>query len=302
MRDPGEGSSEGTIRKPEDLSCASVPSPSSRAATRTRGLVTPKLHRVFRLGLFAAVTALGAAPLFACGDDARTPDSPSLSLGDEPSEGDDDRVERAPVVDGGFVAADGIIRQDRFIMNVVSFTPGPCAGFGASEMPDIVKGPPVGRGAQKGSFDVVSLGVGGEIVVSFEPNAIVDGPGPDFIVFENAFYAGGNATQPHADPGEVSVSEDGVTWKTYACAEGATAPFGACAGWHPVHSAPNNEISPIDPANAGGEAYDLAELGITSARFVRIRDRSASSCEGQPKPNNSGFDLDAIAVVNALTP
>ena len=54
-------------------------------------------------------------------------------------------------------------------------------------MPDIVLGPPVGGGALAGSLDVVSLGFSGEIVLCFEPNAIVDGPGADFIVFENAF-------------------------------------------------------------------------------------------------------------------
>ena len=39
-----------------------------------------------------------------------------------------------PKTDGGFVGPDGsVIREDRFVSNVVSFTPGACAGFGASE-------------------------------------------------------------------------------------------------------------------------------------------------------------------------
>lgn len=202
----------------------------------------------------------------------------------------------------GAVADAGALSADRFATKVVSFTPGPCAGFGADEMPGVVLGPPVGAGGMQGSLDVVSLGIGGEIVVSFEPNAIVDGPGPDFIVFENAFYAGGNPDQPAADPGEVSVSEDGSTWKTYPCPAQATAPYGECAGWHPVFSAPGNGISPVDPSAAGGEAYDLAELGVKTARFVRIRDRSSATCEGQPKPNNLGFDLDAVSIVNAQSP
>ncbi len=265
-----------------------------------------KCIRVSRLVLLVkAALGCGALLLVACGDDAggATSSTPPISLGDAGFVDDEGTDASKPLVDGGFLAPDGdVIRADRFITKVVSFTPGECAGFGANEMPDIVLGPPVGTGSLKGSFDVVTLGLGGEIVVSFEPNAIVDGPGPDFIVFENAFYAGGSSTQPAADPGEVSVSEDGVTWKTYECTPGSAAPYGKCAGWHPVYSAPGNGISPIDPATAGGEAYDLAELGITMARFVRIKDKSTGTCEGQQKPNNLGFDLDAIAIVNAETP
>jgi hypothetical protein len=261
--------------------------------------------RVSRVLVAVPAAFAVAAMLAACGDDADQGSSgaPPISLGDagfvDAAEPDANKT----LVDGGYVAPDGdIIRSDRFITTVVSFTPGPCAGFGATEMPGIVVGPPVGAGEHKGGFDVVTLGVGGEIVVSFEPNAIVDGPGPDFIVFENAFYAGGDPTKPSADLGEVSVSEDGTTWSTYECTPGASAPYGKCAGWHPVYSAPGNGISPIDPATAGGEAYDLAELGLARARFVRIRDRSSTTCEGQPRPNNLGFDLDAVSVVNAETP
>jgi hypothetical protein len=213
-----------------------------------------------------------------------------------------------PRVDGGFIGPDGsFLREDRFAMEVVTFTPGECAGFGIPDMPGVVTGPPVGAGELAGSFDVVSLGLGGEIVLSVAPNAIVDGPGADFIVFENAFFAQGNPNQPAADPGEVSVSEDGVTWKTFACSPpDAGSPgtdYGQCAGWHPVYSAPDNGIHPFDVAKAGGEAYDLSAVGLAKAKFVRIKDRSTSSCAGiDPKPNNAGFDLDAIAVVNAENP
>lgn len=265
----------------------------------------PTSIRVFRLVLLVNAAAGGGALLLACGDDTASPSAgpPPISLGDA-GDGDLDTPDASkPLVDGGYVGPSGeVIRADRFVTTLVSFTPGECAGFGASAMPDIIYGPPVGRGLVKGSFDVVSLGIGGEIVVSFEPNAIVDGPGPDFIVFENAFYAAGQPSQPAADPGEVSVSEDGVTWKTYECTPGAQAPYGKCAGWNPVLSAPGNGISPVDPESAGGEAYDLAELGMEKARFVRIRDKSTATCEGQPKPNNLGFDLDAIAIVHAESP
>jgi hypothetical protein len=151
--------------------------------------------------------------------------------------------------------------------------------------------------------DVVSLGYKGEIVVGFDPNAIIDQPGPDFIVFENAFYAGGDPAKPAADLGEVSVSDDGTTWSTFPCAPAASAPFGACAGWHPVYSAPGSGISPVDPATAGGDVYDLADVGLTHARYIRIRDMGSVACpEAGAKPTNVGFDLDAIAIVHAAMP
>jgi hypothetical protein len=213
----------------------------------------------------------------------------------------------AMLVDGAYILADGApVPASRFVTKVVSFTPGDCAGFGIPSMPGIVMGPPVGGGAQTGSTDVVSLGNGGTIVVSFEPNAIVDGPGVDLIVFENPFdYGNGHI---YGEPGEVSVSDDGITWKTFPCAAtNATCETSMgcpqCGGWHVVYSTPENGISPLDPAVAGGDPYDLADLGVTHARYVRVVDKSAEACA--PPPNGAttnGFDLDAMAIVNAALP
>jgi hypothetical protein len=233
-----------------------------------------------------------AAPPISLGDsgflDAPEPDGASKML-----------------VDGGFAGPDGsVVREDRFASSVVKFTPGDCAGFGLPAMPGVVLGPPVGAGSFSGGLDVVTLGSKGEIVLAFGTNGIVDGPGADFIVFENAFWAGGDPSQPAADLGEVSVSDDGMTWKTFPCTAGAGPTFGSCAGWRPVYSAPGNGISPVDPKTAGGDPFDLADLGITSANFVRIRDLGTADCPTNPanKPTNLGFDLDAIAIVNAKNP
>ncbi len=205
---------------------------------------------------------------------------------------------------GGYLECDGgSIALDRFITQVVSFEAGACSGFGQAAMPTIIEGPPAGGGASQGTTDVLSLGSGGSIVVAFTPNAIVDGPGADFIVFENAFEVAGNPNNLYAEPGEVSVSADGVTWATFPCT--ATAPpFGACAGWHPVFSNPNDCISPVDPSVAGGDAYDLHDLGVTSAKYVRIVDKTNEACSSDPKQDltTNGFDLDAIAIVNAQIP
>jgi len=190
---------------------------------------------------------------------------------------------------------------ERFVTSVVSFHPGPCAGFGASLLPGIVTGAPVGAGSRSGGLDVLSLGTGGEIVVAFEPFAIIDGPGPDFVVFENAFWVGGNSERPAADLGEVSVSDDGVTWRPFSCNTQASASYGTCAGWRPVFSAPTNAISPFNTEQAGGDAFDLADLGITRARFVKIRDLASVACPESAKGSfvTAGFDLDAIALVHA---
>jgi hypothetical protein len=196
----------------------------------------------------------------------------------------------------------------RFITEVLSFTLGTCAGWNASDVLATVAGPPVGGGAQSGSLDVVSLGGGGSIVVGFGANAIVDGPGVDFIVFENAFdYGDGDR---YVEPGEVSVSDDGVTWTAFPCSDTTQAePDGGwlatrCAGMNLVFSTPSNGISPFDVAHAGGDAYDLAEIGVTHARYVRIRNVvSSETCpEAGAKPDKNGFDLDAIAIINAALP
>src|SRR4051812_37552150 len=93
--------------------------------------------------------------------------------------------------------------------SVESFEPGAGAGYNQQKLPNIVLGPPGGVVKSGGSLDVVSLGLGGAIVLGFGDQAISDGPGPDLVVFENPFWPGGDPTQVYAELGEVSVSEDG---------------------------------------------------------------------------------------------
>ena len=189
--------------------------------------------------------------------------------------------------------AGGACDPPHFATRVVSACIGPDGGFGVDDYPGNVLGPPKGAGAGAGSTDVLGLGEGGSIVLAFDGGGIVDGPGPDFIVFENPFFVGGDPNDVYANPGTVAVSEDGEAWTSFPCT--ATAyPWGSCAGWHPVYAnASDNSIDPLDPATAGGDAFDLADIGVAHARFVRITDR----------PDLPGdFDLDAIAVVNAGCP
>jgi hypothetical protein len=208
--------------------------------------------------------------------------------------------------EGGFVVPEaGVIPRDRFITRVVSTKVGPCGGFSGRPMPEVVEGPPVGGGPYMGSTDVFSLGNGGEIVVAFGENEIVDGPGIDFIVFENPFDREGTTTVVDAEPAEVSVSEDGVNWTSFPCDDTTSQPpYQQCAGVHPVLSSPTNDISPIDPKTAGGDPYDLQSIGVKKAKYVRIVDKILETCPANAGPafDKDGFDLDAISIVNASLP
>jgi hypothetical protein len=288
-------------RKPEDLSCIFAP---QRRASHAAGAncVRPSSIFVFAALVCAAVPLACSSSDPASGADA----GPGISLGGDGGYIDAPAFDGSKiVVDGGFAGPDGsVMRADRFVTKVVSFTPGDCAGFGLPAMPGVVLGPPVGAGSSAGSLDVVSLGYKGELVVSVEPNAIVDGPGVDFVVFENAFFASGDPNRPTAELAEISVSDDGIAWQTFPCTPGPGPTYGTCAGWRPVYSAPGNGISPVDPATSGGDLFDLNDVGLTTARFVRIRDLGTVACPTDPgqKATTVGFDLDAIAVVHAKVP
>lgn len=180
-----------------------------------------------------------------------------------------------------------------FAVTVVGFEPGEQAGFGQDRLPDVVLGPPRGGGDAVQSTDVVSLGVGGTIVVELGVD-VVDGPGIDLVVFENAFRVGGTGPL-FVEPGHVAFSEDGSTFVEVPCAPEAEG-FAGCAGLAAVHAnADENEIDPLDPIVAGGDPFDLADIGLARARFVRIRDSGIDRGFGAP---SGGFDLDAIGVIS----
>ena len=184
----------------------------------------------------------------------------------------------------------------RFATSVESFTAGPGPTFGQANLPQVVLGPPKGAKPPGGSFDVVTLGNGGTITLGFAPSSIVDGPGPDFIVFENAFYIDGDPNNPYAELASVEVSDDGENFQAFPCTASA-APYDSCAGIQPVYANPDeNTIDPTDPAVAGGDAFDLADLGVAQARYVRITDRVDLTGA------NGLFDLDAVSIVNADCP
>jgi hypothetical protein len=198
-------------------------------------------------------------------------------------------------VDGGTDGGDGLprdtcghVRPNAFANKVISFKPGEHAGFGQDRYPCIVLGGPEGGGDMAGSLDVLSLGSGGEIVLSFEDVELVDGPGPDLLVFENSFSG-------YVETASVAVSIDGTEWHEWTCTPEKESGYPGCAGVASVRASSVNGIDATDPAKAGGDAFDLADLGLFSARFVRIRDTGTNPAEGI----SGGFDLDAIAAVHS---
>lgn len=167
---------------------------------------------------------------------------------------------------------------DPFIQTVVSFSPGTGAGFGEDQLPGIVMGPPHGAGPNGGSLDVLSLGENGSIVLAFN-GLIIDSPGPDLRIFENPF--------PNwLELGIVSASADGENWVSWPC---DTDTLIGCAGIQPVLSHPDNCIDAQGPGS-GGDAFDLSDIGLASALYIKIQDAGTSG--------PGGFDLDSVAIIH----
>jgi hypothetical protein len=212
---------------------------------------------------------------------------------------------------------------DPYADEVVSYTQGTNGGFNANLLPAVVLGPPAGLGLWVGSLDVVSLGREGSIVLGFADNVIVDGPGADFTVFENAFMlieGDGYSAPPFAEPGRVKVSQNGTDWVEFPCTlTGAAGPYWpGCAGVYPAFSnlglTPNPHPSipsttPIEalidqdsfsfqpPPGSGGDLFDLADIGLAWVRYVKIETttfEARSATLGQ-----SGPDIDAVVAIHS---
>lgn len=189
-----------------------------------------------------------------------------------------------------------IIASDPWADAVVSFTPGPGTGLGQNFFPNNVLGPPdpdptlTTSNSSNKPQEILSLGTGGEIILNFTDNYIVDGSGVDFTVFENPFYIAGDTTQPFIEAAFVAVSMDGRNWVEFPW---DTTTFAGFAGVTPTKDNQN----PTDPRVSGGDAFDLKEVGLPFAKFVKLTDLGNLKKEG---PFNGDFDLDAVVAVNSM--
>ena len=86
----------------------------------------------------------------------------------------------------------------------------------------------------------------------------------------------------------------GETWHVFPCDPEKSDGFDTgCAGWRPRQEFDTCALVPIEPEVVGGDPFDLADLGLTGVKYVRIRD--VSGVGGAP---SAGFDLDAVGAVH----
>ena len=205
--------------------------------------------------------------------------------------------------------------ESPFAAEVVAFDPG-IGGIPGYDFPEAALGEPT-RTTGGSLFpaavtpfqpaflasEVVSLGVGGSIVLAFDHQVLDDPANPhgiDLLVFGNAFLSdlappAGVAGGLYAEGGRIEVSQDGVVWFDVdgVEADGAMPTI----GW--LDAGPYAEVGgrlptdftrPVDPArgplemaglghfeviemydgSGGGAGIDLATLGLDWIRFVRL--------------------------------
>ena len=150
--------------------------------------------------------------------------------------------------------------QGHYATQVVSYVQG--SGGGLFD-PTLALGGPQGGGLGLGSLDVVTLGEQGSLTLGFDVE-IVDGPGADLIVSENAFAIGGT-DQIFAEWMHVEVSSDGVSFARFPSSyTGAGSEMGSgrglAGGLPTLANVATGGVPPTDPALAGGEAFDLEGL------------------------------------------
>ena len=203
--------------------------------------------------------------------------------------------------------------------SIANYSPGPGvtagSGFGIPGLLLCVPG---------GSLHVVTLGVQGSVTASFD-FPITDGPGTDFVAWENGFVSGGVV---FGELGFVEVSTNGVDFARFPNQYfGPPGPIGAFGGL-PAGSVKNiaglglRVVPPTvdgyaNPALAGGDPFDLQDLAadplvvagtvvLSAINYVRIVDilgdgttlDSLGAPIYDPTGGTASSDWDAIAVVN----
>jgi len=190
-------------------------------------------------------------------------------------------------------------------VEVVQVELGEDGGFGAGNLPGVVLGPSNGAGDGTQGTDVLSLGVGGSITLSFgSEGCVVDRGGDDLVVMENVFFVGGDPANRFIETGRVALSRDGVNFVEFptsvndALNPGDSNRYPGFAGREAVYPG-------TDPNETGGDRFDLANLpppGLNWARYIRITDTAGDPQDPGdlvgPGYGKSGFDLDAVAALH----
>ncbi|MBD3166153.1 T9SS type A sorting domain-containing protein [bacterium] len=179
-------------------------------------------------------------------------------------------------------------QSDPWPDEVIEVSYGAGAGFGQNEFPSNILGPPDPDATpsvpSSSPSELLTLGMDGWIVLRFD-GGIQDLPGPDFTVFENPFQYG-DPPSVFRETGIVAVSSDGEAWFEFPY---NIESLDGLAGVTPT----DGSADPLDPSVSGGDSFDLAAVGLSTARYVRITD------SGDQVPDNGpSFDLDAVACLN----
>ncbi len=167
------------------------------------------------------------------------------------------------------------------------------------QTPDKALGPAVGN-----SFDIVSLGRGGEITLQFDI-PIRDGLGADFAVFENS------VTDTFLELAYVEVSSNGTDFFRFDTDSLTASSVGGFGSVDPTNidgfagKYRQGVGTPFDLNDLAGISADLDVNAISHVRLIDIvGDGSQTDSSGDtvydpfPTVGSAGFDLDAIGVIN----
>ena len=175
-----------------------------------------------------------------------------------------------------------------------------------------------------------SLGKNGDITFGFDVT-ITNGPGKDFIVFENPFFINSQPGKIFAELMYVEVSTDGINFAKFPSISNTPGPGSIypnnvtnLAGVWPVYAnvgEDGNDMEP-DPFNsneAGGDAFDLDDLvnhplvqsgdiDLQNINYIKLIDilgdgsnlDSRGSPIYDPTDMDNGAEVDAISVINYI--
>lgn len=145
--------------------------------------------------------------------------------------------------------------------------------------------------------EIEAIGIGGEIIVGFKGKVVVNKPGPDFVIFENAFV------NPvtfgiFAEPAIISVSKDGKNYFEFPFDKNS---LEGLAGLNPTYG----DKDPFNYEISGGDAFDLDLVGLDYIKYIKIKDTTMiikgltnSHKYWSPEFLLTGFDLDAVVGIN----
>lgn len=166
-----------------------------------------------------------------------------------------------------------------------------------------------GGGRGTGGLDVFSLGyevgVDDHIVLRWSGQRVRNGPGTDFVVFENGFVSGGGPSH-FMDQVVVEVSRDGELWVAmphdYVASDESVYSalpmhwLGFAGVWPVLLHADDNPVDPFDFDAAGGDHFDLDDLARDGGEAEAIRDGGFSYLRLTSAPTRINADTGELFV------